>query len=171
MSGVALVQFSDVDLKTLLPLGRRVFDRNLAGIADRQGHEPPLHHMLCIAGMKNPEAKTAEDIRPYVNLFHAGFIVACSDHDAAEILEVAGMPSVMIETIERGYVALFISGSVAQWREAVLRGCQPEVSRGTREIYNGVFTKFKSLGLAGLFNVKSKPSRRDETFLLEYKPT
>ena len=171
MSGVALVQFSNIDLKTLLPLGRRVFDRNLAGEADRQGHEPPLHPMLCIAGMKNPEAKVAEDTRPYVNLFHAGFIAVCRDQDAAEILEVAGMPSVMIETIERGYVALFISGSVAQWREAVLRGCQPEVSRGTREIYNGVFTKFKSLGLAGLFNVKSKPSRRDETFLLEYKPT
>jgi hypothetical protein len=127
--------------------------------------------MLCIANMKNPQAKTAEDTRAYANLFHAGFIVACGDRDAAEILEVAGMPSIMVETVERGYHALFISGSIAQWREAVLRGCQPEVSRGTREVYNGVYTKFKSLGLAGLFNVKSKPSRRDETFLLEYKPS
>lgn len=171
MSGVALVQFSDVDLKTLLPLGRQAFDRNLAGEADRQGHEPPLHHMLCIASMKNPQARSAEDTRPYVNLFHAGFIIACSERDAAEILEVAGMPSVMVETVERGYLALFLSGSVAQWREAVLRGCQPEVSRGTREVYNGVYTKFKSMGLAGLFNVKSKPCRRDQTFLLEYKPS
>ena len=171
MSGVALVQFSDVDLKTLLPLGRQAFDRNLASEADRQGHEPPLHHMLCIASMKDPQAKAAEDVRPYVNLFHAGFIVACNDRDAAEVLEVAGMPSVMVETVERGYLALFISGSIAQWREAVLRGCQPEVSRAAREVYNGVYTKFKSLGLTPLFNVRSKPSRRDETFLLEHKPS
>lgn len=171
MSGIALVQFSNIDLKTLLPLGRQAFDRNLAGEADRQGHEPPLHHMLCIASMKNPHAKTVEDTRPYLNLFHAGFIVACNDRDAAEVLEVAGMPSVMVETVERGYLALFISGSIAQWREAVLRGCRLEVSRGTREVYNGVYVKFKSLGLATLFNVKSKPSRRDETFLLEHKPS
>ena len=171
MSGVALVQFSDVDLETLLPLGRQAFDRNLAVEADRQGHDPPLHHMLCIANMKNPQARTAEDARPYANLFHAGFIVACNDRDAAEVLEVAGMPSVMVETVERGYLALFISGSIAQWREAVLRGCQPEVSRGTREVYNGIYTKFKSLGLAPLFNVKSRPSRRDQTFLLEHKPS
>jgi|GEM_PF-3363368 len=171
MSGVALVQFSDVDLKTLLPIGREAFDRNLAANADSQGHEPPLHHMLCVAGIKNPQAKTAEDTRPYANLFHAGFLIACNDRDAAEILEVSGMPSVMVETVERGYTALFISGSVAQWREAVLRGCQPEVSRNTRQVYNSVFTKFKSMGLAGLFNVKSKPSRRDQTFLLEYNPS
>ena len=168
---VALVQFSNIDLETLIPLGRQAFDRSLAGAADRQGHEPPLKHILCIANMKNPQAKSAEDARPYINLFHAGFIVACTDRDAAEVLEVAGMPSVMVETVERGYLALFISGSIAQWCEAVLRGCQPEVSRGTREIYNGVYTKFKSLGLAPLFNAKSKPSRRDETFLLEYKPS
>jgi hypothetical protein len=171
MSGVALVQFSNVDLKTLLPLGREVFDRNLAGEADRQGYEPPLHHMLCIAGMRNPQAKTAEDARPFANLFHAGFIIACSDRDAAEILEVAGMPSIMVETVERGYVAIFLSGTVAQWREAVLRGCQPEVGRGTREVYNGVFTKFKSMGLAQMFNMKLKLRRRDNTFLLEHKFT
>jgi hypothetical protein len=171
MSGIALVQFSDLDLKTLLPLGRQAFDRNLAAEADRQGHEPPLHHMLCVANMKNPQAKAVEDVRPYLNLFHAGFIVACNDRDAAEVLEVAGMPSVVVETVERGYLALFISGTISQWRSAVLRGCQPEVSRGTREVYNGVYTKFKSLGLAQLFNAKSKPSRRDQTFLLEYKPS
>lgn len=170
MSGVALVQFSSVDLKTLLPLGRQAFDRNLADKADSAGHEPPLHHMLCIAAMKTPTSKTSEEIAPYVNLFHAGFLIAAEERDCAEILEFAGMPSILVETIERGIFAMFISGSLTQWRDAVLRGCQSTARRETRHVYNQIYTKFKDMGLAGIFSVKSKPHPRDTTFLLEYKP-
>jgi hypothetical protein len=170
VSGVALVQFSSLNLKELLPIGRQAFDRNLAEGADLQGHEPPLHHMLCVAAMKDPDVRTAEDCRPYIDLFHAGFVIACDERDAAEILALAGMPGLMVDTVERGLVTLFIAGSLAQWAAAVLRGCQRQVSRETRHTYNLIYTKFKNVGLAGVFSVKSKPSTRDNTFLLEYKP-
>jgi len=88
MSGVALVQFSSLDTRKFLPLGRQSLDRNLADAADSAGHEPPLHHMLCIAAMKNPNAKSANDIKPILGLFHAGFIIAADERDWAEILEV-----------------------------------------------------------------------------------
>lgn len=169
MAGVALVQFSNVDLRKLLTLGRQTLDRNLADKADAAGHEPPLHHMLCIAAIKSPDAKTAEDLRPYVNLFHAGFVIVSDERDMAEILELAGMPSVMTETTHRGFCQAFISGTLTQWRDAVLRGCQREVSHGTREIYNKIFTEFKTVGLTGLFSVKTS-HHKDNTFLLEYKP-
>jgi hypothetical protein len=141
----------------------------LAESADAVGAEPPLHHMLCVAALKNPAARTAEHVRPYMNMFHAGFVVACDERDCAEILELAGMPSVMVESVERGHIALFISGSLSQWRDAVMRGCQTNVGRDTRQIYNSIYTEFKNIGLAGLFSAQSKPHSRDHTFLLEHK--
>jgi len=170
MSGASLVQFSSV-LPSLLPLGRQGLERNLAASADAAGHEPPLHHMLCVAAIKDPEARSAEDLRPYTNLFHAGFVLAADERDCAEILEIAGMPSLMVDTVQRGLSMLFLSGTLTQWREAVLRGCQKEVTREARQAYNQIYTKFKNLGLAGLFSVRSKQSPRDDgTFLLEHKP-
>lgn len=169
MSGAVLVQFSSVDLRKLLPIGRQGLDRNLADAADAVGVEPPLHHMLCIAALKNPSARTADQVRPYMNLFHAGFVVACDERDCAEILELAGMPSIMVEAVERGTSALFLSGSLTQWHEAVMRGCQPDVGRDTRQVYNAIYTEFKNMGLAGLFTAQSRPHNRDHTFLLDHK--
>jgi hypothetical protein len=125
--------------------------------------------MLCVAAMKTPESRTSEDIAPYLNMFHAGFLIASEERDCAEILELAGMPSIRVETVERGIFALFISGSLSQWKDAVLRGCQSNARRETRHVYNQIYTKFKDMGLAGIFSVKSKQHPRDNTFLLEYR--
>lgn len=170
MSGVLLVQFSNLDVTKFLRAGRQGLDRNLAESADAAGHNPPLHHMLCVAALKNPDAKSANDIKPYMGMFHAGFIIAADERDWAEILEIAGMPSIMVESVERGLNAGFIAGTLLQWQAAILRGCQKEVSREARHTYNLIYTEFKNLGLASAFSFKSKPNNRDQTFLLEYKP-
>lgn len=171
MSGVALVQFSEVDLRKLLPLCRDALDRSLADVADAAGCEPPLNHLLCIAAIKSPDLKaTAEAVQAYLNLFHAGFLVACDERYCAEILELAGMPSLMTPSVERGLDVMFIAGNLAQWRDAILRGCQKEVSRESRHTYNLIYTEFKNVGLSGAFKFKSREHPRDTTFLLEYKP-
>lgn len=168
MSGVALVQFSSLDLSKFLPLGRQAFDRNLADAADAAGYDPPLHHMLCIAALKSTEKMSAASAKPYLNMFHAGFLIGVDERDCAEILELAGMPSIMVDSIERGLSVIFLAGTLAQWRDAVLRGCQKEVSHEARHTYNQIFTEFKNVGLASAFNMVSKPNTRDQTFLLEY---
>lgn len=170
MSGVALVQFSNLDIGKTLTIGRQALDRNLASNADAAGHEPPLHHMLCIASLKDKEAKTADDVKPYLAMFHAGFLIAADERDWAEILELAGMPCIMQESVERGLFVGFIAGTLSQWRDAILRGCQKETSREARDTYNKIYTEFKNIGLASAFSFRSKPHNRDHTFLLEYKP-
>lgn len=170
MSGVALVQFSSVDLRKLLPLGRTAFDRNLAEAADAGGYDPPLHHLLCIAALKSVEKASPALVKPYLNMFHAGVLVAVDEQDCAEILELAGMPSVMVDTVQRGLSAMFIAGTLTQWQAAMLRGCQKEVSHEARHTYNLIYTEFKNIGLAAAFSMVSKPNTRDHTFLLEYKP-
>ncbi len=169
MSGVALVQFSEVNLSKFLPLCRQALDRGLADSADAAGCEPPLNHMLCIANMKNPVKASATSVKPYMHLFHAGFIIAADERDCAEILELTSMPSVVTPSIERGISLMFIAGTLTQWRDAILKGCQREIGTEVRHTFNLVYTEFKNIGLEGSFNFKSIGGR-DRTFLLEFKP-
>ena len=169
MSAVSLVQFSGININKLLPLGRQSLDRNLADAADSAGHDPPLHHMLCVVAIKNPVARNANDLKPYLNLFHAGFIIAADERDWAEILELAGMPSIMVQSIERGYSVGFVSGNLLQWAGAILRGCQKEVGREARRTFNLLYTEFGNIGVASAFDFETK-QHKDKTFLLEHRP-
>lgn len=170
MSGAALVQFSSLNLEKLLPLGRQALDRSLSERADDAGYTPPLHHMLCISTIKSSDIRaSAESCKPYLNLFHAGFLVAADERDFSEILEIAAMPSVITETVERGYSIGFLAGTLSQWKEALLRGCQQIVSKEVRHTYNQIYREFKNAGLSNVFDF-NQIQQRDETFLLEYKP-
>jgi len=170
MSGVALVQISALDLKKLLPLGRQAFGRNIAEQADSSGFEPPLHHMLCIASMKDGSLRAnAQAVIPYLNLFHAGFIIAADERDFAEILELCGMPCVLTESQTRGVSVAFIAGTLSQWKDATLRGCQTTVSREVCAVFNSIFSEFKRLGLNAIFEAKQVPDRgQNGLFYLEY---
>jgi len=170
MSGAALVQFSSLDLKRMLPLGRQALERSLSSTADDAGLEPPLHHMLCVAAMKSPDIKpTAAACRPYLNLFHAGVVVAIDERDLAELLELSGMPCAAVESTNRGVFMVFIAGNLSQWRDAMLRGCQKEVSRDTRATFNAIHREFQRVGIAGAFEFTKRESQRDHTFFLEHK--
>ena len=169
MSGALLAQFSSLNLGKLLPLGRKALERSLSEAADSIGAEPPLHHMLCLAAIKNPRIRpTVEACAPYLNLFHAGFILAVDVRDLAEVLELAGMPAISTESVSRDIYMVFMAGTLSQWRDALFRGCQQEVTPEVRHLYNSVFHEFKRAGIAGAFEFKQR-EQKDNTFLLEHK--
>ena len=169
MSGVALVQFSSLKLEKILPLSRQALDRSLSEKADNANFDPPLHHMLCVASIKSADIKSsAESCKPYLNLFHAGFLIAADERDFTEILELAAMPSVLAETVERGYFIGFLAGTLSQWKEALLRGCQKTVSREVRNVYNKIYWEFNNIGLINVFDF-NQSTQRDGTVLLEHR--
>jgi hypothetical protein len=169
MNAVALVQFSYLDLEKFIPATRGVLDRSVSEKADRVGHDPPLHHMLCIVSMHDEDAKAISDsCNPYLNLFHAGFLIAADELDCAEVMECAGMPATSTPA-GRTDKLMFISGTLAQWRDAVVRGCGKYMSSEVRRIYSRVYQEFANLGLVGAFNLKQKFNEQDQTLLLEYK--
>lgn len=166
----ALAMFSQLNTDMLLPLMRQALGRSISAAADKASFDPPLHHMVCIACMKEPDVKlTAAAVKPYLNLFHAGFIVAADERDFAEVLEVAGLPSVMVDTLQRDTRCAFITGTVAQWRDALLRGGVSTVGSSTRHIYNDIYREFSRLGLAPAMELTVTQERPDRTFLIEHK--
>lgn len=169
MSGVALVSFTNVNLKKFLPLCRQAFGRNLAEQADSAGYEPPLHHIMCIASLKNKDRISISSLTSYMNMFHAGFIFALDERDSAEVLEICSMPSLLVESQARGVMVIYVTGLLTQWQEALLKGCRPEAGREARHIFNLVYGEFKKINLAELFKVNQVQCKTDQTFYLEYK--
>jgi len=170
MSGVVVVMFSSVNLDTLLPLMRTALERSISSPGDSINSNPPLNHMLCIAAIKEPNLKPSPSaVRPYLNMFHAGIVFVADERDLAEILEVAGMPSILTQTVQRDMSAAFVTGTLDQWKHALLRGCVSSTSTEVRQLYNQVYQEFSRLGLSQAFEVTVSPERPDRTFLLEHK--
>ena len=155
MVAARIVGLTALNLKEFLPLMQQALGRDVASVADAANFSPPLHHLMCIAAVKQPSIRASvEQCRPQANMFHVLIM-----------LEVASMPSVLVASESRGIDCVLLSGSLEQWISAAIRGCQLSVSRTTREAFNAVYNEFMRIRLAGLF--KATPvDHKDETFLL-----
>lgn len=60
-----------------------------------------------------------------------------------------------------------MSGTLAQWRTAVLLGCSDVVSQGTRELFNKLYLNFERLGVAEIWSGHRRTNMRDSTFTLD----
>lgn len=168
--GVAIIITPKLDLNTLLPLGRELLGYALAKAADGATLSEIAHQLACISAFKDEYTPpTVRAAIPYLNLFHVGFFVAADERDMVEILETAGMPFTLKETLARGIDAAIISGSLAQWRDAVKLACHPktQLSRGARYAFNVVYKILCKEGLKEIFNDLQVSEQQDHTFLLE----
>ena len=96
--------------------------------------------------------------------------MVADDRDLYAILEhCAGMAFVTTETLARGVLASVLSGTLAQWREAVIAGCQTSAEPAVRMAFNAARNIFLGVGLNVWtdYRVREAP---DKTLLLEYKP-
>ncbi len=103
--------------------------------------------MSCLAGMKDRNAPVG--ISPHL-LTHVSFslLVAADERDMQDILELcSGMPYILAETVARGVQAAVITGTLAQWRSAVISGCQPYVDALTRGLFNHIMSLFEAVNL------------------------
>jgi len=170
--GVALVLTSKLDLSQFLPLSRDMLGYSPAKNAD--GAPIPLqelpHQLACIATFKDEQVSpTVQAATLELNMLHAGFLVAADERDMVEILEVAAMPFTFTLTSARGIDAVVISGSLAQWRDAVKAGCSAKanLSRGALYAFNSIYKILCQRGLKGMFDDLQATAQRDQTFLLE----
>ena len=97
------------------------------------------------------------------------FLIA-DDRDLLDILErCSRMSFVAAETTVRSVTAAVVSGTLADWRDAVAAGCVRGVEPQVRMGFNKVYRLFCDAGL----NVWSDYRTREapgNTLLLEYKP-
>jgi hypothetical protein len=155
MIAVQLVMFSAFDLDTFLPIARKAKGRGVS--ADAITSE--VRNMLCVAGLIEGQV---EDVEAFYTL---AYLIAVDERDVSEIVQLAGMPHVVTDTVARGIQAVVITGTLHGWYKAVRLGCRASSAPQTRKIYNMIYTDLDKRGLCGTLGVR-KPSG-DGTFLLE----
>ena len=164
-----LIQQPAIDFSTFIGLSHQMLGYSPAANADasHRNLNEAERFLSCLAAMKNAHAPVG--LSPRL-LTHVSFsvLVASEERDMQDILECcAGMPFVIADTVSRGIQVAVVTGTLAQWRDAVLSGCQQDMEFNVRTLFNKVLGLFEAVNL----NVWSDCARRQAsdtvTFLLE----
>ena len=103
--------------------------------------------LSCLAafGTRRPRPASPPNLLSHVSF--SVFLVA-DDRDLLDILErCSGMPFVTADTTVRGVTAAVVSGTLAQWRDAVAAGSVRNVEPSVRAGFNKVYGLFCGAGL------------------------
>ncbi len=100
-------------------------------------------------------------------LKHVSFsaFIGADERDMLEILQLSAMPFVVVETIARGVQAAVVTGTLDQWRDAVVSGCSRGVPSPVRCCFNKLHGLFVAAGL-NVWRDYTPQGTPDQTFLL-----
>lgn len=137
--------------------------------ADAVGLKNQQHLLACLASFRNKTAgTTVKAAKDMFDLVSYGCLFAADEIDMAYLLEtLGGMPFAVVETRVRGVQSAIASGTLREWKTAVMRGCRQDQPQYVRRTFGKIYTQFCTIGLAEAFPVKNKKSLPDQTFSLE----
>jgi hypothetical protein len=166
LPNAVLIQQPAIDFTTFLGVSTQALGRSPSSQADasqRQLHDTEKF-LSCLAAMKDQNAPVG--VSPHL-LAHVSFsvLIMSDERDMQDILELcSGMPFVITDTIARSVQAAVVTGNLAQWRDAVLSGCQTHVEATVRALFNRILSLFESVNLNVWKDCERKPA--GPTFLL-----
>ena len=162
-----IIQQSELDTPTFLAACTEILGYSPAKRADEQGHRGIEHSLGCLSAFRIRDAKPgAEAAAAVYDLMSVGCLIVADEQDMPDILEVAAMPFAYTETQRRGIQVAFVSGTLRQWRTAILRGCKQDSEYHVRACFDTIYLQFRSADLASMLN-RSQRNLNDNTFLLE----
>jgi len=168
MNFVKLIQFTTLYTGEFLNATKQALGRGLLDAPDRAGLQSPLSDMLAVAALKGDVSPTASECRGFLHLYHAGFLVMAPEFDLIGILEAASMPNITSPTVKRGLAIAVVTGTLEQWKSAIIRGASRSSELEIRQTYNNVYLEFTRIGVSQAFDLKSVDTQ-DSTVYLEQK--
>ena len=111
-----------------------------------------------------------DSIRDRSILRHIGFSFLCvaADDTIRESLERTDLYHIAFDTKRRGFTGAILSGTLAQFRDAIIECCDASSVTDIRELYNQIYLLLQQAGLRRVWSVKTKKVI-DGTFLIELK--
>jgi hypothetical protein len=168
-SDAVLITTPAIDFSTFLGLSHQALGYSPSSAADAS--PLPLsdteRFLSCLSALKDQHAPVT--LSPHL-LTHVSFsvLVAADERDLLEVLECcAGMPFVQTDTLARGIQIAVVTGTLAQWRDAVISGCQAETEVSVRALFNTILARFEQARLKVWDDCARK--QVGPTFLLEDK--
>ena len=162
-----LIQVPSIDFRTFIGLSHKVLGRSLAAPSDacRRELSDAERFLSCLAAMRDEQAPVG--LSPHL-LKHVSFsaFIGADDRDMLDILQLcSGLPFVVVETVVRGVQAAVVTGTLSQWRDAVVSGCSKSIESSVRHCFNKLHGLFTAAGLNVWNDYQTRPAP-DQTFLL-----
>jgi len=166
-----IIHRPSIDFSVFLGIALKVLGHSLATAADATTKQltDAERFLSCLATMRDSNA--AVDLNPKL-LPHVtyGILIVAAEADILDIMECSGgMPFVVAETMVQGALMTVMTGTLAQWKAAVLAGSVPETESTVRIAYNAIFGLFRDEGLNLWADFRQRQATDQVTFLLEDK--
>ena len=144
-----LISAPAIDFRTFIGLSHKVLGRSPAAPSDacRRELSDAERFLSCLAAMRDERASVG--LSPHL-LKHVSFsaFIGADERDMLEVLQLcAGMPFVAVETIVRGVQAAVVTGTLDQWKDAVVSGCSKSIDSSVRHCFNKLHGLFIAAGL------------------------
>lgn len=167
----ALIQQPAIDFPSFLAACHEMlgYSPSRAADASRTRMSDSERFLSCLAAIRDQEAPTG--VTPSL-LAHVSFsvLIAAEERDLIDILSIAGsMPFVASETVARDVFAAVVTGTLGQWRDAVVSGTNLHEDNNVRTCYCKVLLLFESVGLNRVWSDFTKKPGTDRLFYLEDK--
>jgi hypothetical protein len=161
-----------IDFAKFVGLTHKMLGYSVASASDaaRRPLSETERFLSCLNAMSDEAAPPG--LPPHL-LSHVSFsvLLGCDERDLLDVLQCcSGMPFVQAETQARGYFAAVVSGTLAQWRDAVESGAARDATPSVRELFNKIMGLFEQHGLSSVWTGYQKHYTKDDQFYLEYKP-
>jgi hypothetical protein len=162
-----LISAPAIDFRAFLGLSHKVLGRSPAAPSDacRRELSDAERFLSCLAALRDEHAPIG--LSPHL-LAHVSFsaFIGADERDMLDILQLcAGMPFVAVETIVRGVQAAVVTGTLSQWKDAVVSGCSKGVPLPARHCFNKLHGLFVAAGL-NVWHDFTARNASDQTFLL-----
>lgn len=164
-----IIQRPGVEFSTFLGVALKVLGHSLSTAADASNVKltDASRFLTCLAAMRGGESSESPRLLPHVSY---SLLIVADEADMFDILEcAAGMAFATAETQVRSVLMAVITGTLAQWKAAVVAGSSPEMEPTVRFAFNKIHGLFRAEGINIWTNYRQKPARDQRTFLLEDK--
>jgi len=158
-----------IDFTTLLSLTHHALGYNIAGAADASHRQlaDAEKFLSCLAALKEEDGAITPNLLSHVSF---SVLVIADERDLLDILErTSGMSFVRAETTAPNVNLAVLTGTLAQWRDAVAAGTSEVTPPTVRTCYSKILLLFDRAGLTSVWNNFERRTAPDRSgFLLEY---
>lgn len=165
-----LIQQPNVDFGAFLGISRDALGYSPAAASDASAKQQSdaERFLSCLAAMQDEKARAG--LLPSL-LSHVSFsaLIIADERDALGIFQASGgMPFVVTETVRRGLLLAVMTGTLAQWRDAVKTGSHPSQEQNIRACYSKLLLLFEQSGL-NVWQDFVRKTTPDRLLYLEHK--
>ena len=146
-----MITTPSIDFTTLLGLTYDTLDRNVASQADASHRKmvDAEKFLSCLAAFKCVEATITPQLLAHVSF---SVLIIADESDLLDILSRTGMSFVTAETTVSGVSIAVATGTLGQWRDAVISGTNLQSASIVRTCYSKILLLFDRAGLTSVWS-------------------